>query len=180
MAGFSEQFDWSRQFTPEISGILTQTFLPRVREATFLEDVNEATDIVLEGDNKRVAVRMRTHRYLNYSGEFTLRSRRGDGITELDKIVQGWASHIFYGFANESGTAVEHWFVGCLTSFRGWYGNSLIQMGQGLKPGVAKDNGPNDSGFRAFKLVDMPEGFVVSTSRSHPGLPPKQLALAYA
>lgn len=161
MTTFSAQFGWSQRFVKEISHIVGGQLLT---PATFEDDTERATDfMVFNGEQVRVAARMRRHRYLrSYGDEFTIRAYLPSGAkTELRKVIEGWGTHIFYGFADEDERRIAQWFLGDLRVFRGWYSTQLSKLDKGRLPGMPVPNPDNTEG-RAFRLEDLPDDFIIA------------------
>lgn len=151
---------WSDQFIPEIKRHLGWGL---ISTATWEQDAKEATDlIVLELASFRVGCRIRRYEHLqSYGGEFTIRFSRDSGCaTEMTKLVDGWGTHIFYGFANADGLGLAQWFIGNLDVWRG----ALIRT-----PALARRepirNADGSSSFLAWKVSEFPPAFVVASDR---------------
>jgi hypothetical protein len=159
---FEHDFDWQRGLIPEIKRILANYL---ICEAPPAEDMQRNTDlIVLKLDTVRVACRLRRYDYLaQYGDQFTIRTSRPSGVqTELSKMLAGWGDYIFYGFASPDGAELAAWVLGDLSVFRLWHHRELWD---GRQPGEARKNGDGSSGFRAYRIADLPEQFVVSRKR---------------
>lgn len=138
-----------------------------ITEPAIVEDQERNTDLMVIGmGSVRVACRIRKYQYAHrYGDQFTIRkSRPSNAKTELRKVVEGFGDYIFYGFCDESETHLHSWFLGNLSEFRGWWMNQLFKSDAGVVPGISKDNADNSSAFAAFKLSEMPSGFVVASS----------------
>lgn len=100
-----------------------------------------------------VGARLRRHCYMGrYGDEFTIRWARPSGVpTEIDKIRRGLVDYIFYGFVDEAEAKIVQWFVGDLKVFRE----------AEPQPHAILPNDPPDSKLAAYKIAQMPEGFVV-------------------
>lgn len=154
---------WSDKFLSEIKSILG---LHLIGEPPKEEDAEHNTDlIVLTMAPVRIGCRVRKHEYVaRYGDEFTIRAGRPSGAkTELAKIVEGWGDYFFYGFADAKEKALCRWLLGDMNVFRGWFARQLVEN-KGRAPGQHKDNHDNSSHFRAFRVADMPVGFVVARS----------------
>lgn len=154
---------WSDKFLHQMKGLIGQAL---ICAAPDVEDRERNTDlIVLKLDSVRIACRVRRHKYLPYSSQFTLRAGRPSGNeTELSKVITGWGNYLFYGFANEQETAIEQWFLGDLSRFRIWHSRKLA-YNKGNPPGIKKANGDSSSWFYAFESRQIP-GFIVASSLS--------------
>jgi len=154
---------WSDQFLPEIKSILGVCL---ISEPPVEEDQKHNTDlIVLKLEAIRVACRIRRYEYLeNYGDEFTIRSELpSGGKTELTKIIKGWGSYLFYGFADENEKTLARWALLDLNIFRIIFMRSLAKC-KGRLPGTIKKNSDGSSLFRAFKLSDFPDEFIFKAS----------------
>lgn len=162
--GFDRDFDWQRQFIPEIKQVLADYL---IAEAPDEEDQKHNTDlVVLKLDSIRVACRMRRsigkngRNYLReYPDEFTIRASRPSGAeTELTKMLSGWGDYIFYGFATADESAVAAWMLGDLNVFRLWHHRELWA---GRRPGIQKPNSDGSSQLVAYRIGELPQSFVV-------------------
>ncbi len=161
------QFDkkWSDRFLPEIKHILGEYL---ISEAPAREDAQHNTDLmVLTLNPYRIGCRVRTHSYyLNkfWREEFTIRTVRPSGAkTELEKILDGWGDFFFYGFSNEEETGLLKWTLGRLDVFRD-YVEDYRDTHLGQLPGFENLNRDGSSKFRAFKITQMPDDFVVASN----------------
>jgi len=156
--------NWSDKFIPEIKQILG---LHLISESPVEEDQERNTDlIVLRLEAVRIACRVRRHDYLQkYKDEFTIRAGRPSGAkTELTKIIEGWGDYFFYGFSNKNESNLAQWFLGDLKCFRLWFNRFLVNY-KGYVPGVEKPNKDNSSYFKAFKLNQLPDNFIIAKSK---------------
>lgn len=162
---FDRDFDWQRGLIAEIKRVLANYLIV---EAPADEDRQRNTDlIVLRLDTVRVACRLRRHEYLaRYGDQFTIRTGRPSGAeTELAKMLSGWGDYIFYGFASPDAADLAAWVLGDLNVFRLWHHR---QLWSGHRPGEARKNGDGSSDFAAYRLADMPDGFVVARKQPMP------------
>ena len=120
--------------------------------------------VLTMGRDLRVGCRIRSHDYFErYPDEFTIRSNRPSGAsTELRKIVEGWGTHLFYGFASGDAKSLASWFIGDLNVFRGWF---TTQLAKGRNPWKINNNADGSSKFHAFGIGDLPERFVIAQGR---------------
>jgi hypothetical protein len=163
---------WSDRLLPEIKGILGHhLFMVAPRE----EDIEHATDLMALSltlpTGVRVACRVRRGDQLRrekaWGEEFTIRSGRPNGVkTELAKILEGWGSHLFYGFADER---LLCWLLGDLSVFRLWFHRWSATHG-GALPGKEIWNRDQSSRFLAIPVEDLPAEFVLAR-----GLAPEEL-----
>lgn len=92
-----------------------------VMPASLALDRNNSTDLLIAtGAGATVAMRTRTKEAIRYPRwEFTIRSRAvGGGLTEFDKLMGGYASHMFYGVLNEDETDYCRWMLINLSVWR--------------------------------------------------------------
>lgn len=163
----AESVAQSHRFDQAIKQIAGPLFL---NVAPLSEDLHHATDFttVLHSGQVQLAARVRSYRYLGpYGDEFTIRCQTKTGAkTELDKIIEGWGTHIFYGFASPDTSAdtIVAWFIGDLNVFRGWYSKQLAISPVDSPPGKRVPNQDGSAG-RAFGIDDLPNEFVVARQR---------------
>lgn len=144
---------------PEVAKIIAPYI---VHVAPKKDDMKQNTDLIVSP--ARVSVRIREYEYLfqkDYLNEFTIRSKRPSGQTELSKVISGWGDYTFYGFANPGKTGLAAWMVGDLRVFRLWFANHLA-MNDGQQPGEEFANEDSSSSFRAFKINQLPKGFLLA------------------
>ena len=166
---FDKDFADQRKFLPEVIDILGAKLARRTWiEAPPPDDMERNTDLLVlqqQNDATRCAVRLRTYSYWpKYPDEFTIRSDRPEGgKTELRKIVQGWGTYNFYGFRSEDDSTIHAWMIGDLNVFRSWHSDQLLRTHK--IPGLEQANGDGSSKFRAYRLDDLPGGFVLARHR---------------
>lgn len=159
-------FTWQSQFVPPMKRIVGEYL---IGEAPADEDRDHNTDlIVLRLEAIRVACRVRQHKYLErYGDEFTVRTARPSGSdTELSKLLAGWGDYVLYGFATEDSEGLAAWVLGDLSVFRLWHHRRLAVDGQA--PGVTQNNGDGSSTFRAYRIDELPDDFVVARKTAFP------------
>jgi len=116
-------------------------------------DQNEAADLVIP--EIRIACRIRSHKFLSrYKGEFTIRASRISGATtEYEKIKNGYADWMFYGFIGEGPRIYfEEWKVIDLSAFRYHLNNNLH-----LIDWEKKFNEDQTTGFHSYKFDSFPD-----------------------
>lgn len=123
------QLIWSKSWNEQIKNIVGPFLL---RDSTPEEDKMQGTDIlVFHADGVRIACRLRTPGYNNFSDDFTITYQREDGWPcEWDKIIEDtWADWFFYGHAvqekPENGR-IKPWFILDLALLRA--GISLLTL----------------------------------------------------
>jgi hypothetical protein len=124
---------WSDQFTPIVKQIVGPHLLC---VSSLEEDTQQATDLkILTCGRMHIAARIREYKYIEkYGFEFTIRSDRASGAkTELEKIENGMADWMFYGFKHETDLAIARWMIIDLNSFRLHWGKPQSPQRQALK-----------------------------------------------
>ncbi len=156
MPNWKQDKSWSDLFIPEIQRLLAPIL---IQVAPPIEDMEHNTDLlVLTINGHRIACRVREHRWLrNFGEQFTIRANRPSGKkTELEKIVEGFGSVFFYGFAGLPGTTVfSRWMAGDLNVFRGVY-HQMLKDGMPI-PLVNNPDGSSD--FHPFNIRCFPREF---------------------
>lgn len=119
MSNFNEQYNWQRCFIPQVTQILkfnASKFFD-ISEATFEQDTQHATDLVLRINGGDIALRLRkdTCRFR----DFTIRccNSSHNHCTEIDKIRKGFARWYFYGWVNPNGI-IKEWILIDINIFR--------------------------------------------------------------
>jgi len=149
---------WGDRFMPEIQQILAPFTMIIAPEHN---DFYEATDII--SLQKDVAVRMRRHGYYErYPNQFTVRYKvvYSKQLTEMEKLVNGYADYMFYGHADVTETKVAHYYLIDMNRFRA----ALINLPEPARRSLYEDK-ENREGtvFRVFKLDCFPKDVVVSS-----------------
>lgn len=159
MNNWIEDKKWSDKFLPEIKRILGENL---IKEAPLEEDKNHNTDLmVLTLGGIRVGCRVRKYKYfLEYPDEFTIRSDRTYGQTELAKIISGWGNYFLYGFSNEKENDLVSWKLLSLNEFRLWFTSEIIKTKE--MPGSKQHNRDNSSDFIAFDITQMPNSIILN------------------
>lgn len=124
------------------------------------DDMRFATDFVMYTVGRMdIACRVRSHTYMaKYGDEFTVRSKTRHGSrTEIDKMIDGFGDFIFYGFADLDGAGLAQWMIGDLQV---WRDMNAAKSAAGQPFGAQLDN-HDGTGFRAFRMKDLPTDFVV-------------------
>lgn len=119
-----------------------------IEETSLDADQKTASDLLIHlPQPQTVAVRLRNPKYLTYEDDFTFRTSCGAGMSELEKIRQGYAHFLFYGFADDG--LIVKWRIADLSVFRRFYEESLRRFG--IAPGVERDN-RDGSSFCVFRF----------------------------
>ena len=148
--GYQEDLRLEIEFGRTIKQVLGLYFF---RQDDFA-DKKEGTDFMIYvAGGVRVAVRLRTYKYLaKYGDQFTIRWRRPSGVdTEIHKIKRGYVSHLFYGFVDEQEKNIVQYFIGDLSFLR--FPN--------YKPREIRQNNPHDSDLAVYYLEDFPSEFIL-------------------
>lgn len=174
---YEKQRAWSDKFTNEAMMIIRshQHLLPPPRFkssisiASEMQDMRQATDaVVLQTGEICVALRVRRFNHLaKYRNEFTIRVKSRGGISELEKIKQGFCSVYFYGFANEYENGFAYWRLIDVNKFRKWI-NRMAEKGI-QRPYSIIDNHDGTMGG-VFKVRDsLADCIIVDSSTKESG-----------
>ena len=164
--GYEKDRRWSDQYIPAIKAIVGPYLLTT---APFEWDTKQATDlIVIHARDKTIAARMRRARFAKqYPYEFTIRYQRDTGVsTEYEKIINGWADWMFYGFAadGDADGLIQRWWLLDLNVFRA----CLIRRRGDNKLAVEKPNNDGTS-LLAFNVGKFPRTIIIGSE------PPRSL-----
>ena len=101
-----------------------------IRDATFQEDVKEATDLVVDiSGPKRLAIRVRRPGYWErYGHHITIREWNASPIAEQQKIMAGWGDWMFYGHLGDFGGIAEYVMVD-LDVYRDLFARDMLTTG---------------------------------------------------
>ena len=132
MNKYKRDRQWSDPFIPEIKRIIG----PYLLDIASLEvDCNQAADlIVLNAQPISIACRIRRPGFAsNYGDQFTLRCHRDNGAkTELEKIVEGFGTWMFYGHSSVDERSICRWMLIDLKAFRAHLIRERCHLGEGL------------------------------------------------
>lgn len=161
MGGYATDRAWADAFLPQVRRCIAESLLV---VSDLDEDLHQATDLrLLTVCPRTIAVRLRRDRYAGrYPDEFTIRSRVASGRpTELEKILQGFADWMFYGFVSEEGR-ITRWRLLDLAVFRSTVARLPVE-------GVSSliDNHDGSQG-RAFRIREFPPELVLAGSQPAP------------
>jgi len=156
--------EFSDRFLPEILQIVKDCIPPYII-ASPDDDRYRATDLIsVKAGPTRIAARVRrAEDYMKFKDQFTIRSRREFGETELSKIVAGWGDYFIYGFGPSDGGRLCRWTLCRLDIFRAWFKKKHEELG--LPPGPEMSNG-DGTYFRWYRWKDIATehpDFVVAT-----------------
>lgn len=137
--------------------------------APMLLDVKEATDLLVIGArDKRIAYRVRRDSSINdkWRHEVTIRSSRrsrtGAPIsTELEKILQGHADWMFYGWGDEDTHRLTTWHLIDLDVFRNLCAADRYTA-QRIRQPISNPDGM--TAFVALDLRDLPRDLIIDSS----------------
>jgi len=142
---------WADKFFKSISRILKENFGKNITVTVAPPelDLEQATDYLLNMDNKNIACRMRKIKYFNNPRfrDFTIRSwRPTNAKTEWAKIKEGFGDYYFYGW----GTApkVQKYMIIDLHKFRA---SGLIENQEKLDKEKHEKTNPQENKFKIFK-----------------------------
>ena len=163
---YADDRGWSDRYIPAIKRILGGYLLT---ETPDLIDMTEAADLMLATvGSKRIACRIRANHYLHkYPTDITLRSKRPSGVpTELDKILEGCADWMFYGFAGKDGERLAAYYLLDLDIFRRTVEWDV--MGDGWTSRKVNKDGTE---FLVINLAAFPDPRIIIGSDAGPGIP---------
>jgi len=163
---YADDRGWSDRYIPAIKRILGGYLLT---ETPDLIDMTEAADLMLATvGSKRIACRIRANHYLHkYPTDITLRSKRPSGVpTELDKILEGCADWMFYGFAGKDGERLSAYYLLDLDIFRRTVEWDV--MGDGWTSRKVNKDGTE---FLVINLATFPDPRIIIGSDAGPGIP---------
>jgi hypothetical protein len=151
MNNYENNIRLERRFAGQIKAILGMTFIGQDSE----QDVKFATDFLVFSINPfKIACRLRTYKFINFKDEFTIRCSLYSGNkTELDKIREGFADYIFYGFVDEKEEKIVSYFIGDLNVFRDYEG--------GIDVRVFQNTDERPSKLAVYKINQFPNNFIV-------------------
>lgn len=154
---------WSDRYLPKVFEIVGPRLLT---QASIEVDRNNATDLVLlTARDLKIACRIRRPvSNLAYLSQFTIRGHRRSGAkSEMDKIIDGWADWMFYGFA-AAGAAPDlaHWYLIDLTAFRAHLIRNLDTLSWG-----ESENSSDGTSFYWFDVNSFPQlpGLLIARSQ---------------
>lgn len=167
--GYKEDRKWSDKHLPRVRQIVGPKLLV---DSPKKIDCEEAGDLVIQGRELRIGVRIRRHEHLDdYGHQFTIRAHRDNNYdTEIDKLIDGKGDLFFYGFSSKSGPPdLEKWILIDLDAFR-----AQLLRNKGRKK-ISTGFVPNGdgTGFRWFNIRSLEKGVIidavpaVSTSSKH-------------
>ncbi len=151
----------------ELDKLLTDRAMQRVkavlgcllfRAGDTVEDTKQATDLILcESGDHATAVRLRSDRYRQkYGDQFTIRYDRPSGaMSELQKIMSGYAQWMFYGFIDDSATLTAYTIL--KLNFLRCY---LWDQRMALDAFYIGKNTDDSSQFLAIPLADLPRNVI--------------------
>lgn len=158
MGAIRQDWAWSDRFMPEVKAILGRHLFAT---ASLSLDRHEACDIIARND--KIAVRIRRPAYQRYQTQFTLRSGRDSGSkAELEKIIDGYADYLFYGF--ESGCCPGTLGTWHLISLRAFRAHLIRNLGQLV---TGKQSAGDGTRFSWFDLKSFPPEPAILIASNH-------------
>ena len=160
---YEEQRQWSDSYIPTVSRIIINCLgldpnVWHIKVTSFDQDTKEAADLILtDGDEEfMIALRLRNAMYMKqYPLDFTIRREYTEGYkTEFEKIMEGFADMMFYGFRD--GNRVVRWVFLSMDAFRLEHHYSDIHGEWIGKPHVLYERRDNHDGrncFHAYKIT---------------------------
>jgi hypothetical protein len=152
---------WSDRFLPQVMKVLSFGKAD-VRITPFWQDVKEAADLKILADSQDeediyAAVRLRKSSYASrYPFEFTVRYKYTAGYkTEYEKIMEGYADIMFYGFV--IGKNVARWIMLDMDVFRAEAEEDYISKEH-------KYNADGRNSFLAFDVRSFKNNIILSHS----------------
>jgi len=132
----------------------------------FIVDVKEAADLVIEGGDDAEdiysAVRLRKSEFASrYPYEFTVRYQYTAGYkTEYEKIMEGYADIMFYGFVIKG--SIARWIILNMDAFREEAEQDYIKKEH-------KHNTDGRNSFLAFDVRSFKSDIILGTSEGYFG-----------
>jgi len=157
---------WSDKFLPQVIQVLS-CGKANVSITPFSIDVKEAADLIIEADleyqkDLYAAVRLRKSSYTSrYPFEFTVRYQYTAGYkTEYEKIMEGFADIMFYGFV--IGNSIARWIILDMDVFRAEAEKDYIAR-------VHKYNADGRNSFYAFDVRTFKGNIILGHSEGYFG-----------
>jgi len=122
---YEKQREWSDSYIPYVSqliinGLHLNPNVWYILVTSFDQDTQEAADLILTDGKEEfmIALRLRNASYMDrYPFDFTVRREYTEGYkTEYEKIMEGFADMMFYGFRD--GNNVVRWALLLMDEFR--------------------------------------------------------------
>jgi hypothetical protein len=157
---------WSDKFLPQVIQVLS-CGKADVNITPFWQDVKEAADLVIKADENYgkdlySAVRLRKSSYASkYPYEFTVRYQYTDGYkTEYEKIMEGYADIMFYGFVIDG--SIARWIILDMDAFRAEAEEDYIVKEH-------KHNADGRNSFLAFNVKSFKHQIILGHSEGYFG-----------
>jgi len=117
--GFGDNWQLALNHMTAIRGILKELpakYFLDFATATPQQDMEQATDLILEVPGGTMAVRTRSNKFyqtaLTYGFDWSIRYECRGHRTEIDKLRDGFADWYFYGYsANDKDAVVAWWLI---------------------------------------------------------------------
>lgn len=153
---YKKNITLEKKFSKSIKSILGNQF---IIQAPIL-DKYEGTDFaIMKSQLFKAGIRLRRYYYYQYDNgryrqEFTIRwELPSSNRTEIHKIRDSLVDHILYGFVDAEEKHIIQYFIG----------NLKIFILDEPKPYQKRWNNPPDSRLAAYRLIDMPEDFIIKS-----------------
>lgn len=135
----------------------------RLEKASCQQDTEEATDFIYYA-NLKIPVRIRTPKYYNYLGEFTIRWRSAHGQkTEIDKLADGHGDIYFYAWTKKD--EVEYIADWCLINLHKLRNRHNLSRLNTTLIDRAKGNGDKKTGFTFYKVNEISDCIINGSSK---------------
>jgi len=157
---YEKQREWSDSYIPYVSrliinGLHLDPNIWRILVTSFDQDTQEAADLILTDGKEEfmIALRLRNASYMDrYPFDFTIRREYTDGYkTEYEKIMEGFADMMFYGFRD--GNKIVRWVFLSMDVFRSHH--ECIDGEWKPKDGVVFERMGNKDGRNCFNGYDI-------------------------
>lgn len=116
MSTFAKNFRWQERYLDQVESIIRANIgiIASVEIASDHDDMNYATDMVINISGGSVAVRLRRSN-IRFR-DWTIRSRNNGYKTELHKLREGYCDWYFYGWV--TGARISEWILIDLSTVR--------------------------------------------------------------
>lgn len=114
-SSYNEKRTFSDKFERQIKAILGGVFF----QNEIHKDIHEATDLLILSIKAKLtfACRVRRNKYFDaFKNEFTI--RKLENKSEIEKIINGFADYLFYGFCSEDEKNIVYYHIIDLDVFR--------------------------------------------------------------
>lgn len=159
---YDEQRSWSDSYIPYVSRTIINALnldpnIWCIKVTTPEQDMKEAADLILtDGDEEfMIALRLRNASYMaDYPFDFTIRREYTAGYkTEYEKIMDGFADMMFYGFRD--GDKIVRWVFMNMDEFRLQHKYDAVQCAWVPKSYIEYERRNNRDGRNCFNGYDI-------------------------